>query len=119
MTDGCMTRFRELTDMTVPGGAAAAPFHAQLAAALSQLLGRAVQVDPIKPLLKPPGTKQLKVKYYKFLSSFAFKFNLRRFSWGRRSPTAASRITRRRRQGLTLVHFLAQLEHFLWDKGCA
>jgi len=22
-------------------------------------------------------------------------------------------------QGLTLVHFSAQLEHFLWDRGCA
>jgi hypothetical protein len=25
----------------------------------------------------------------------------------------------RRRQGLTLVHFSAQLERFLWDRGCA
>jgi len=23
------------------------------------------------------------------------------------------------RQGLTLVHFSAQLERFLWDRGCA
>jgi hypothetical protein len=22
-------------------------------------------------------------------------------------------------QGLTLVHFSAQLEHFVWDRGCA
>jgi len=22
-------------------------------------------------------------------------------------------------QGLTLAHFSAQLEHFLWDRGCA
>ena len=38
-----------------------------------------MQVDPIKPLLKAPGTKRLKVKYGKLLSNFAFKFNLRRF----------------------------------------
>jgi hypothetical protein len=24
-----------------------------------------------------------------------------------------------KRQGLTLVHFPAQLEHFFWDRGCA
>jgi len=40
--------------------------------------GEAVQVDPIKPTLKAPGTKRLKLKYDKLLSSFAFKFNLRR-----------------------------------------
>jgi hypothetical protein len=38
-----------------------------------------VQVDPIKPTLKPPGTKRLKLKYHKLLSSSAFKFNLRRY----------------------------------------
>jgi hypothetical protein len=43
-------------------------------------LGRAVQVDPIKPTLKAPGTKRLKLKCHKLLSSFAFKFNLRRYS---------------------------------------
>jgi len=45
--------------------------------------GRAVQVDPIKPTLKAPGTKRLKVKHYKLLSSFAFKFKLRRYRMGR------------------------------------
>jgi len=40
--------------------------------------GRAVQVDPIEPMLKPPGTKHLKLKCDELLSSFAFKFNLRR-----------------------------------------
>ena len=40
--------------------------------------GRAVQVDPIKPVLKPPGTMRLKLKHGKLLSSFAFKSNLRR-----------------------------------------
>ena len=45
-------------------------------------LGRAMQVDPIKPTSKPPGTKSLKVKYDKLLSNFAFNFNLRRCTWG-------------------------------------
>jgi hypothetical protein len=40
--------------------------------------GRAVQVDPIKPTLKAPGTKRLKLKDDRLLSSFAFKFELRR-----------------------------------------
>ena len=39
-----------------------------------------MQVDPIKPALRVPGTKRLKLKYYKLLSSFAFKSNLRRYS---------------------------------------
>jgi hypothetical protein len=38
----------------------------------------AVQVDPIKPALKAPGTKRLKLKCDEQLSNFAFKFNLRR-----------------------------------------
>ena len=42
--------------------------------------GRAVQVDPIKPTLKAPGTKRLKVTHDKLLSSFAFNFNLRRYT---------------------------------------
>jgi len=44
-------------------------------------LGGAVQVDPITPTLKAPGTKRLKLKYHKLLSSFAFNCNLRRYSW--------------------------------------
>jgi len=39
-----------------------------------------VQVDPIKPTLKPPGTNRLKLKYDDLLSIFAFKFNLRRYN---------------------------------------
>jgi len=42
--------------------------------------GRAVQVDPIKPTLKPPGTKRLRLKYDEPLSNFAFKINLRRYT---------------------------------------
>jgi hypothetical protein len=44
--------------------------------------GRAVQVDPVKPTLKPPGTKHLKLKSDKPLSKFAFNFNLRRYTMG-------------------------------------
>jgi hypothetical protein len=33
-----------------------------------------------KPMLKPPGTKHLKLKRDELLSTFAFKFNLRRFT---------------------------------------
>jgi len=44
-------------------------------------LGRAVQVDPMKPVLKSPGTKHLKPTCYILLSTFAFKFNLRRYTW--------------------------------------
>jgi len=41
--------------------------------------GRAVQVDPIKPTLKPTGTKRLKFNFDELLSTSAFKFNLRRY----------------------------------------
>ena len=46
-----------------------------------------MQVDPIKPMLKPPGTKHLKLKCDGLLSSFAFKFNLRRYNQGLRPAT--------------------------------
>jgi len=39
-----------------------------------------VQVDPIKPKLKPPGTKRLTLKCDILLSTTAFKFNLRRYT---------------------------------------
>jgi len=39
-----------------------------------------VQVDPIKPMLKAPGTKRLKLKIDELLSSFAFNLNLRRYT---------------------------------------
>jgi hypothetical protein len=44
------------------------------------ILGRAVQVDPIKSTLKAPGIKLLKLKYGKPLSIFAFEFSLRRYN---------------------------------------
>jgi hypothetical protein len=42
--------------------------------------GRAVQVHAIKPTLKAPGTKRLKLKCDETLSNFAFKFNLRYYT---------------------------------------
>ena len=39
-----------------------------------------MQVDPIKPTVKAPGTKRLKLECHKLLSTFAFKFNLRRYT---------------------------------------
>ena len=36
-----------------------------------------MQVDPIKPMSKPPETKHLRLKCDELLSSCAFKFNLR------------------------------------------
>ena len=44
-----------------------------------------MQLDPIKPTLKPPGTKRLKLQYDGPLSNSAFKFNLRRYRKGRRA----------------------------------
>jgi hypothetical protein len=42
----------------------------------------AVQVDPIKPTLKAPGTNRLILKYDKLISIFAFNFKLRRYTKG-------------------------------------
>jgi len=42
-------------------------------------LNRAVLVEPMKPALKPPGTKRFKLEYGVLLSNFAFHFNLRRY----------------------------------------
>ena len=39
-----------------------------------------MQVDPIKPTLKPPGTKRLKLQYDGPLSNSAFTFSLRRYT---------------------------------------
>jgi len=49
--------------------------------------GGAVQVRPIKPVLKAPGTKRLMLTCDELLSSFAFKCSLRRYTpaWTRRA----------------------------------
>jgi hypothetical protein len=39
-----------------------------------------VQVDPVEPKLKPPGTKHLKLNCDILLSNSAFKFHLCRYS---------------------------------------
>jgi len=76
----------------------ARPYVPVPADALEMSLGRAVQVDPIKPKLKPPGTKLLKLKIDILLLTSAFKFNLRRYasggswSWPSRRPTSAHRL---------------------------
>ena len=41
-----------------------------------------MQVEPIKPKLKAPGAKRLKLNSDQVLSSFACKFNLRRYIKG-------------------------------------
>ena len=41
--------------------------------------GKAVQVGPIKAMLKAPGYKRLKLNYDVLLSTFAFKVDLRRY----------------------------------------
>jgi hypothetical protein len=69
--------------------------------------GRAVQLDPIKPTLKPPELKRLKVRYVGSLSNFAFKLDLRRYTKG--SYQCGWRMGAGRRQGLTLVPAAAQL----------
>jgi len=60
------------------------------------ITGRAVQVDPMKPSLKSVGTKRLELKYYKLLSSFAFNFNLRRYTLERARPNRARESRARR-----------------------
>jgi hypothetical protein len=42
-----------------------------------------VQVDPIKPTLKAPGTTRFKLKCDDQLSDFAFNFHLRRYTMAR------------------------------------
>jgi hypothetical protein len=58
------------------------PWQAQLPGGAVRRLGKAVQVDPINPKLKPPGTNCLKLKCDILLSTSAFKFNLRRYDSG-------------------------------------
>ena len=43
-------------------------------------LGRTVQIDPMKPVLKAPGSMLLKLGNDAPLSNFAFKLNLRRYT---------------------------------------
>jgi hypothetical protein len=75
----------------------------------------------VKPTLKAPGPKHLKLQYDRLLSSFAFSFKLRRYTLALPSSPRGAYGTPSlsgMRQGLTLVHFSAQPKRFLWDKGC-
>ena len=57
-----------------------------------------MQIDPIIPTLKAPGSNRLKLKYDQLVSSFAFKFNLRRYT------------VRKKREGRERT---AELEHLV------
>jgi hypothetical protein len=94
-----------------------------------------VQVDPLKPKLKPPGAKRLKLKCDILLTTCASRFNLRRcnvvlrfisnhggFGGGGSGfmpgyhavavePAGAAPLCYG--QGLTLVHMFAQPQPFL------
>jgi len=48
-----------------------------------RLLGRAVQVDPIKPVMKAPGSLHLTLRRDRPVSNVAFNFDLRAYSWAR------------------------------------
>ena len=67
---------------TLLGGEAAGQRPGGQAAPAAGHRGRALQVDPIKPALKPPGSKRLELIYDGPLSKFAFNFKLRRYSEG-------------------------------------
>jgi len=76
-----------------------------------------VQVDPIQPKSKPPGTKRLKLEYDGLLSNFGFKGNLRRYTvelLSRVNAALGTGVTTKLvvadGQGLTLVPTSAQLE---------
>jgi len=68
----------------VPGGRGGARKHRlrRVQRRSTRVLGRPVQVEPMKPTLKASGSKRLKLLFDEALSSFAFKFNLRRYIWG-------------------------------------
>ena len=58
-----------------------------------------MQVDPIKPKLKPPGTKRLKLNCDVLLSTSAFKFKLRRYTMAM-ARTVDAALARRGFSGL-------------------
>ena len=75
-----------------------------------------MQVDPMQPTLKAPGTNRLTLKGDEPLSTFAFKFNSRRCSQEDLeeqllASNGAWSWRTERRQGLTLVHVGAQHHH--------
>jgi hypothetical protein len=73
-----------------------------------------VQVDSIKPTLKAPGSKRLKLHCDILLSTSAVNFNLRRYNKYEEGGVRAVRKFpgAHHGQGLTLVHFSAQCKPF-------
>jgi hypothetical protein len=71
------------------------------------------------PLLKAPGTSLLKLRYDEPVSNVAVKFNLRRYTVEDAAVLTQRGAPGAQQQGLTLVHFSAQRERFVWDMGCA
>ena len=53
-----------------------------------------MQVNPIKPMLKAPGTKRLTLTHGELLSSFALKFNLRHYVTALPDPVTAAEAAR-------------------------
>ena len=72
-----------------------------------------MQIDPIKPTLKAPGTKLLKLKCDKPLSNFAFEFNLRRYT----KAQAVRNFTESRLLEVGLLH-LSVFYNFLSMTKC-
>ena len=56
------------------------------------MLGREVQVDPIRPTLKAPGTKRLEFEYDELLSSFAFNRPISVYHFPRRALTLCPQL---------------------------
>ena len=84
MPHKALTLSRKVDECKPLAGGVRRPGHGGGGAA-AQGQGEAVQVEPMKLMLKPPGTKRLKLKYYKLLSillHFCFQINLRRYSKG-------------------------------------
>jgi hypothetical protein len=67
--------------------------------------GRAVQVDPTKPQLKPPSTERLKLQCDVLLSNHGFKCNLRCYSVVTCVSAAASAVEPTR----AALHFASQV----------
>ena len=92
--------------------------------AFKRNLGKVVQVEPMRHVLESPGSLLLKLNYNGPLSSFAFKFNLRSYTWARRGRNTTRRISRTSRtarccssrvasrQGPILVHLSAHQSRF-------
>jgi len=76
--------------------------------------GGAVQVGPMKPKFKAPGTKRLKLKCDILLSNVALKFNMRRYSAAVEAAAArGGRRGQRPQQGRALQ--VAPIKQTAWS----